>query len=105
MNTLKQFVLMSVLASAMVACNSATDAKKENKNSQNPFFTEFTTLHQTYPFDEIKLEHFMPAFEEGMKQQMEEVNAIINNEEAKDADIIKLTFNKKKLVSIDVLDV
>ena len=30
---------------------------------------------------------------------------VVYNEEAKDADIIKLTFNKKKLVSIDVLDV
>lgn len=82
MNTLKQFVLMSVLAGAMVACNSATDNKKDAADAQNPFFTEFTTLHGTYPFESIKLEHYMPAFEEGMKQQMEEVNAIINNEEA-----------------------
>ena len=82
MNTLKQFVLMSVLAGAMVACNSATDNKKEGVDAQNPFFTEFTTLHGTYPFESIKLEHYMPAFEEGMKQQMDEVNAIINNEEA-----------------------
>ena len=73
---------MSVLAGAMVACNSATDNKKEGADAQNPFFTEFTTLHGTYPFESIKLEHYMPAFEEGMKQQMDEVNAIINNEEA-----------------------
>ena len=72
---------MAVLLGTMAACNKASDAKNANEG-ENPFFTEFSTPHGTYPFDLIKLEHYMPAFEAGMKQQMEEVNAIIENEEA-----------------------
>lgn len=47
----------------------------------NPFFSEFKTPNGVPPFDLIKVEHFMPAFEQGMKQQMEEIDAIINNPE------------------------
>lgn len=71
---------MAVLMGTLAACNS--DARKnQTECGENPFFTEFNTPFQTYPFDLIKLEHYMPAFEEGMKQQMAEVNAIIDNEE------------------------
>lgn len=35
----------------------------------NPFFSEYTTPFQVPPFDKVATEHFMPAFEEGMKQQ------------------------------------
>ena len=34
------------------------------------------------PFDKIKLEHYMPAFLEGMAQQKAEIDAIVNNTEA-----------------------
>jgi len=53
-----------------------TDKDKMN----NPFFKEWKTPFGTPPFNEIKNEHFMPAYEEGMKQQMAEVQAIINNQ-------------------------
>ena len=38
--------------------------------SANPFFhyKEWKTPHGTYPFNDIKPEHYMPAFEEGIKQ-------------------------------------
>ncbi|MCK9212500.1 MAG: M3 family metallopeptidase [Ignavibacteriaceae bacterium] len=47
----------------------------------NPFFQEWKTPFGTPPFSEIKNEHFMPAYEEGMKQQVAEVEEIINNKE------------------------
>ena len=47
----------------------------------NPFFETYKTPHQTIPFNEIKTEHFFPAFEAAMKQHSEEVNTIINNPE------------------------
>lgn len=47
----------------------------------NPFFTEWTTPFKTPPFAAIKLEHYLPAFEEGMKLQKAEIAAIINNKE------------------------
>ncbi len=34
------------------------------------------------PFDKIRTEHYMPAFQAGMKAQLEEIDAIVNNPEA-----------------------
>lgn len=53
----------------------------EEKNMNNPFFKEWNTPFQTPPFTEIKEEHFLPAFEEGMKEQKAEVDKLINNKE------------------------
>ena len=52
-----------------------------NSKPDNPFFAEFDTPNGIPPFDQIRNEHFMPAFEEAMKQQNKEVEAIINNSE------------------------
>ncbi|MFA6597157.1 MAG: M3 family metallopeptidase [Ignavibacteriaceae bacterium] len=55
---------------------------QSDKNKvDNPFFHEWKTPFGTPPFNEIKDEHFMPAYEEGMKQQVAEVEQIINNKE------------------------
>lgn len=50
-----------------------------SKTTQNPFFTEWKTPYQTPPFDRIKEDHYLPAFEEGMKQQQQEIAAIVAN--------------------------
>jgi peptidyl-dipeptidase Dcp len=42
----------------------------------NPFFVPWTTPFEVPPFNQIKLEHYRPAFEEAMKRQNEEVQAI-----------------------------
>jgi peptidyl-dipeptidase Dcp len=47
----------------------------------NPFLSEFKTPHGVPPFDEIKNDHYMPAFIEGMKEQAAEIEAIVNNSE------------------------
>lgn len=50
--------------------------------SNNPFFEEWNTPFQTPPFSKIKNEHFLPALEEGIKQQRAELELIINNSES-----------------------
>lgn len=52
-----------------------------SKTDQNPFFTEWKTPFQTPPFQKIKDQHYMPAFEKGMKLQKQEIQTIINNPE------------------------
>jgi len=47
----------------------------------NPLLKEWNTPFETPPFNEIKNEHFMPAFLEAMKVEKDEVEAIINNKE------------------------
>lgn len=49
--------------------------------SNNPFFEEWNTPFQTPPFSKIKNEHFLPALEEGIKQQRAELEQIINNQD------------------------
>jgi len=48
---------------------------------ENPLLKEWDTPFQTPPFDEIKNEHFMPAFLETMKTEKAEVEAIVNLKE------------------------
>jgi len=47
----------------------------------NPLLQEWDTPFRTPPFNEIKNEHFMPAFLEAMKAEKAEVEAIANHEE------------------------
>jgi peptidyl-dipeptidase Dcp len=58
-----------------------TNMNAQTMNINNPFFSEYKTPYQTPPFDEIKEEHYLPAFEEGIKIKRAELDAIINNPE------------------------
>tara|TARA_Y100001963_G_scaffold26218_1_gene35695 strand:+ start:415 stop:2592 length:2178 start_codon:yes stop_codon:yes gene_type:complete len=49
--------------------------------SSNPLMVKSTLQYEAPNFTEIKDEHFLPAFEEGMKQHMTEVLAIASNPE------------------------
>jgi len=48
------------------------------KNKKNPFFKPFNTKYDAIPFDKIKREHFIPAFEVAMKKGKEEIAEITN---------------------------
>ena len=52
------------------------------KSMDNPFFSQWGTPYEIPDFGKIKPEHYMPAFEEGMKQQVAEIDAIVNNPDA-----------------------
>ncbi|MBR1716467.1 MAG: M3 family metallopeptidase [Paludibacteraceae bacterium] len=68
---MRKFMLMAIATTVLAA------------NAANPFFDykNWKTPHGAYPFNEIHAEHYMPAFEEGMKQGLEEIDAIVNNPE------------------------
>ena len=55
---------------------------KDNKNMDNPFFSPWNTAYEIPDFGSIELKHYMPAFEEGMRRQMAEIDAIVANPEA-----------------------
>ncbi|MAQ47345.1 MAG: peptidase M3 [Flavobacteriales bacterium] len=48
----------------------------------NPFFQEWNTPYGVPPFNFIKDEHYMPAFEKGMKNNLKEIDDIVENPEA-----------------------
>jgi peptidyl-dipeptidase Dcp len=69
---------LSLVAFALIlnACNTT---KEQKKDMNNPFFKEYKTPFQVPPFNEIKLEHFMPAIDEGISEQTAEIKAITDN--------------------------
>ncbi len=54
-------------------------AAATNPADANPFLAPSTLPFQAPPFDKIKDSDYSPAFEEGMKQQIAEVEKIANN--------------------------
>lgn len=74
---MKYFICSFILFIGLMSANM--DA--QTMNNDNPFFKEYTTPFQTPPFDQIKDEHYLPAFEEGIKVKRTELDAIINNPE------------------------
>ena len=76
---MKKILLSASLAAMLTACGGG--GGQTAMPADNPFFTEYTTPFGVPPFDQIRLEHYKPAFLEGMKQESAEVEAIINNPE------------------------
>ena len=64
-------VLFSTVILLLFACQ--TDV--------NPFFQEWNTPFGVPPFKYINDEHYMPAFEKGMEQNLKEIEIISNNSE------------------------
>ncbi|MDR0437540.1 MAG: M3 family metallopeptidase [Bacteroidales bacterium] len=50
-------------------------------SQDNPFFKEWNTPFGVPPFNEIKVEHFMPAYQAGIAEEAAEIWAIIRNPE------------------------
>lgn len=88
-------LIATAISSALLlsACSEpSTSATKANaqQTSQvtatventNPLFVKSTLQYQTPDFNAIKDEHFIPAFEKGMQEQLAEIEAIANNSAA-----------------------
>jgi len=50
--------------------------------NNNPFYKKYDNKYGAPPFEQIKTEHYVPAFVDGMKQQQKEIDAIANSGEA-----------------------
>ena len=47
----------------------------------NPFFQEWNTAYEVPPFMDIKDEHYMPAYQKGMEENLSEIDVIVKNPE------------------------
>ncbi|GAT63866.1 M3 family metallopeptidase [Paludibacter jiangxiensis] len=52
-----------------------------NSISNNPFLHPFDTPHAAIPFNEIKLEHYLPSFQEAIRIHESEIDAIVGNKD------------------------
>ena len=50
-------------------------------NNENPFYSESDLYMKFPPFDKIKNEHYLPAFEKGIKEHIIEIETIANNDQ------------------------
>lgn len=80
---MKQKIILVLLAVGMLfaACSKTSETPAKAPATDNPFFAEYGTPFQVPPFDIIKPEHFIPAYEEGMEQEKAEVEDIVNKPE------------------------
>lgn len=54
----------------------------ENEYMMNPLLTPWSTPHQTPPFEQIKPEHYLPAFREIIEKTKQQVDDIVASEAA-----------------------
>ena len=74
---MKHFTILSLAIMMLFSCS--TEPPKNEHGAI--FYTEFDTPYGTPPFDQITNDDFKPAFERGIEQQEEEIEAIVNNPE------------------------
>ncbi len=75
----KLSILMAAATLFAVGCQNN---QSDMNDTANPFFSEWNTPYNIPDFSRIKTEHYIPAFEEGIRQQKAEIDAIVNNPEA-----------------------
>ncbi|WP_432380720.1 M3 family metallopeptidase [Duganella sp. P38] len=94
--------LLVVAAALGVAFSQTVLAAPAAPLAGNPLAT-VSTLPFHYPaFDKIKDEHFIPAFNEGMRQQLKEIDAIANNQAAPSFDNTIVAMEKSGALLIRV---
>lgn len=70
-------IMLCITCIGIISCKQ----KAEQTETANPFFSEYNTPFQVPLFEQIKPEHYIPAFEKGMLEHKKEVDAIINSNE------------------------
>ncbi len=75
-NTFKFLMIIGLLFVAMTSC-------KETKvvDTGNPFFSIWKTPFEVPPFEKIMAKHYVPAFEQGMKEGRANIDKIVKNSE------------------------
>ncbi|MFA5850506.1 MAG: M3 family metallopeptidase [Bacteroidales bacterium] len=65
----------------MLAAFAVLASCKQQKAVVNPLLAEWNTPFGIPPFEQVKIEHFMPAYVEAMTQHNAEIESIVNNTE------------------------
>ena len=79
---------------------------QENKqHTENPLLKPFSGIHQTAPFNSVKIEHYLPAFDVAIEETKAEVQQIIDNPAAPDFanTIVALDLAGEKLERIKAI--
>jgi peptidyl-dipeptidase Dcp len=72
-------VILVITHIAAISVIAQTSPVKNSNIADNPLLTESSLPYHVPPFDKIKDEHFVPAIEQGMRDELKEVEAVANN--------------------------
>jgi len=85
---MNKYLSIILIFSLLIACQSSeknTSSMDNNENTnENPLLAQWNTPFGTPPFDKIKSEDYLPAFEEALKIHNEEIDKIVRNKETPD---------------------
>lgn len=88
---MKKILQTLFVAVLLVNCNPK---QTKEMQSDNPFYQEWDTPFGVPPFDQIKNKHYMQAFEDGIDQQIAEVEALATNSDAPTFENTIVAFEK-----------
>lgn len=71
--------MKNVLCNALLLLGLTSNVMVQAES--NPFFGKYKTPFETPPFDQIKTEHYEPAFKRGIAELKEDIEKIANNPE------------------------
>lgn len=66
--------LLSLLSAGVLLCACS-------QQEVNPLLQTWDTPYQIPPFEQVKPEHYIPAYKVAMAKELEEIDAIVNNQE------------------------
>lgn len=72
-------ILTTVVGITLQSCNK--DKQMESSGSENPLIEAWETPFEVPPFEEIKIEHYKPAFSQAIEEHKKEIDAIAGNSE------------------------
>lgn len=79
-------ILSFILTTAACATLLAACGNNAMDKAQNPFLEEYTEQYKIPPFQQISVEHYVPAIKAGIEARNQEIEAIINNPETPNFD-------------------
>jgi peptidyl-dipeptidase Dcp len=74
-------IIVAMTHVTAISVIAQTSLVQNPNTTDNPLLTESSLPYHVPPFDKIKDEHFAPAIEAGMREQLKEVEAVANNSE------------------------
>ncbi len=81
---MKKVICTAGLAVVLSSCGGGGSQPATVEATGNPFLAEYTTPFGVPPFERIKLEHYLPAFQQGIEEQAKEIRDIVNNPDEPD---------------------
>lgn len=91
-------ILIAVVGISMQSCNK--DKEMETNGDKNPLVEAWETPYGVPPFEEIKFEHFKPAFDQAIEEHKKEIDAITEvTEEANFENTIEALENAGQLLN------